>query len=477
MFKPRFFVYIFIFALFFNIDGFAKSYFHGSISQDMRWTGDIYIDGDVTIPRGVILSVDAGSTVYLKSGVDKTNSGIDRERIEIIVEGVLLISGESGDKMVTFTSETEEPQMNDWYGIIIKNLYEASVINYAKIEYTYKGITCYGSAPKIKNSIIQYNHFAGISCEVRANPVISGCQILGNGFAGINCELASSPVISDCEISQNAYGVLIITKSRPLLGRYPVGNSESKGGNRIINNFEFNIYNHSVENIYAQNNQWNSTRSSEIRMGIYDRLNNAAFGQVFFEPIFRTRYFQRTPEIQNEAQEDDSVENEVSILQPANYDSVARNPAEKPEPPQQRNTKQHQKGNPLEGLLKLKETDSIFTSQNEGNNDLSQQETRVVEPLPESMLDKRTREYERKVAPNYPEIYSKTGTEGDVFIEVIVGRDGKIESHRVLRSDGELFTREAIKALKLFKYKPATYRGHPVKFKIIELFRFKKDLN
>jgi TonB family protein len=60
-----------------------------------------------------------------------------------------------------------------------------------------------------------------------------------------------------------------------------------------------------------------------------------------------------------------------------------------------------------------------------------------------------------------------------VLVEVIINRQGNIEDQRVLRSDGELFTDASLTALKKFLYKPGQMSGKPVKYKVVERFRFK----
>lgn len=98
-------------------------------------------------------------------------------------------------------------------------------------------------------------------------------------------------------------------------------------------------------------------------------------------------------------------------------------------------------------------------------------------PLPqviiEGLLDKSRREYVHREPAKYPAIYQKIEREGKVILEAIVGYDGSIEDYKILKSDGNPFTHSAVKALKKFKFKPGTFQGKPVKFKIIERFDFK----
>lgn len=94
---------------------------------------------------------------------------------------------------------------------------------------------------------------------------------------------------------------------------------------------------------------------------------------------------------------------------------------------------------------------------------------------PETLLDGGQREYLRKVNPEYPRIHLKSANEGVVLIEVTVGRDGRIESYRVLRSDGSAFQEAAEQALRQYRYKPGKIRNRVVKFQVVERFEFMLD--
>ena len=177
--------------------------------------------------------------------------------------------------------------------IIIKNPNTKSSLRYCLIEFGYKGITCYGSSPDIIDCEIQFNHHSGISCEVRSKPIVARNVIFGNGFAGINCELASMPIVSQCTISQNNFGIVVFSKSAPDIGRYPKVEGSSIGENKIFNNFEYNVYNHSTSILYAQNNYWNITSRADIQQALFDKNNNPSYGEVIFMPIYRQPRRQR----------------------------------------------------------------------------------------------------------------------------------------------------------------------------------------
>ena len=106
---------------------------------------------------------------------------------------------------------------------------------------------------------------------------------------------------------------------------------------------------------------------------------------------------------------------------------------------------------------------------------IKKKEPEITEPVIEVLLDGGKRKYAHRQNPQYPKMYLKTGHQGRVLMEVTVDRRGLVVEYRPLRSDGDLFTDAAIEAVKKTRYKPGTYKGKPVKFKIVELYVFKLD--
>jgi len=442
----------------------------GKISRDTRWTGDVYINGDVTVQMGVVLYIEPGTHVYFAPHQDVTHGGNDEELSELTVLGTLVVRGKPADGKVLFSSEAKEPQIGDWYGIVLKNLNKPSVIKYAVVEYGYKGITCYGSSPQISFSEIRFNYYAGISCEVRSRPSIRNSIILGNEVAGINCELASYPLITGCTITQNGNGVIAFDRSNPDLGHWPPQGKLSRGLNRIYNNFDFDLYNHSSVNIYAQNNIWNSTSSLAIRRVLYDKEDNPVYGKIIFQPIFRKNtpaLAARRPQNLTNLTKRDIKRSKTDSVQPR-----AKPPATK--------TDRVITDSLLFELLSsvstqedsLKEQLTLRKSSEPEENMPRKISGYVAEPVLEALLDDGIRKYVHREKPTYPYIYYKIGKTGTVIMEVVVGRDGKVKSTRVLRSDGDLFTKSALDAVRKFKYKPGTFRGKPVSFKVVERFKF-----
>jgi len=89
-----------------------------------RWKRDVYLIGDLIVPKGSQLTIDPGVKVRF-SPVDRFGGGIDPRRCELIVEGKLVAEGTgsrpilstSGANVRDFFYPPRNPAKWDWYGI------------------------------------------------------------------------------------------------------------------------------------------------------------------------------------------------------------------------------------------------------------------------------------------------------------------------------------------------------------------------
>jgi protein TonB len=79
-----------------------------------------------------------------------------------------------------------------------------------------------------------------------------------------------------------------------------------------------------------------------------------------------------------------------------------------------------------------------------------------------------------RVDPVYPVLAVSAGLEGTLILEAIVDRDGRVESLRVLRSQGVL-DRAALDAVKQWRYSPVLLNGQPEKFILTVVVSFKLE--
>lgn len=471
------------FILFFiPITLLAQTIFSGSVNRNAHWSGQVYVDGDVTVAKGVTLFIEPGTRIVFRANFDKLKSGKDPNRVEFVVLGTLVANGLEGEDRIIFTTEKASSQPGSWHGIVLKGLTTTSILKHCLVEFAYKGITCYGSSPAISNCEVRFNQYAGISCEIRSAAQIRSCSLVSNAFAGLICELGSTPLLEKSVITENTNGILIFDRSLPDLGRFAARDGESVGENRISGNIETDVYNRSSYDVYAQNNIWDTNSSVEIQGGIRDKETNPSYGKVLFEPVFG----RRPPILSRQFPPAQNTGAEAALLTGNDTDPAVR--GSNGNPPQTSPTDfaagTASPGIPADTVARdttppaavvTPETLIVYREIFIEKPPEEPQVPVITEPVPEWQLDSGGRQYINLARPNYPEIYKRTKFEGKVIMEVVVGRDGEVASHKILRSNGEHFTTAAEEALRRMRYRPETFQGQPVQFKIYESFVFKLD--
>ncbi len=73
----------------------------------------------------------------------------------------------------------------------------------------------------------------------------------------------------------------------------------------------------------------------------------------------------------------------------------------------------------------------------------------------------------------YPEVARRSGLEGNVTVSALIGKDGRVDSVVVLKSDYDLFKEAAITAMKKAKFTPARQNGTPLKVWTTTTLHFK----
>ncbi len=77
----------------------------------------------------------------------------------------------------------------------------------------------------------------------------------------------------------------------------------------------------------------------------------------------------------------------------------------------------------------------------------------------------------KTVAAVYPNIARKAEIEGKVFVQFVVGTDGRVRNVRVLRGP-EIFRQAAIDAVKQFVFQPAVQNDKPVQVQMVQPINF-----
>jgi periplasmic protein TonB len=89
----------------------------------------------------------------------------------------------------------------------------------------------------------------------------------------------------------------------------------------------------------------------------------------------------------------------------------------------------------------------------------------TVEPLPGAVVDGKAL-LVSGLAPAYPDDARGDGIEGDVRLELIVGVSGLVESARVVQGVGHGLDDAALRAIRQFRFAPATKDGRAVRVRM-----------
>jgi len=77
-----------------------------------------------------------------------------------------------------------------------------------------------------------------------------------------------------------------------------------------------------------------------------------------------------------------------------------------------------------------------------------------------------------RVEPFYPLVAVSAHLQGLVILEALVDRDGTVADVKVLRSAGSVLDREALIAVRQWRYAPLILSGHRLRFVVTVILSF-----
>jgi TonB family protein len=386
--------------------------------------------------------------------------------------------------------------MGNWYGISIINPQQISVLDHVLIEYAYNGLTVKKSNPRISNSHIRFNYNAGILAEVKASPTVNSNVISENGYAGIICNLGAKPILSDNLITSNQIGLINFKLSQPNLGSLKSGDDYNKGQNKVFENRDYNIYNHSNLPIKAENNSWGFFNRRDVQATIFDVNDDSQFGTVDFEPFIRVRSNlenlvgtrgkpepkQKPPQSESPADltEETSLDKPVT---PSNRDSSKRFA----EMTQLASALRKADFGTSISLADIIKTNSQNYSQESGSK--KQTAEGLVTSGPSNSKKQKNPQLNynqifldvfldekyvilKKVSPHIAEDFRDISKKGIVQIRIVVDVNGRVESAQILRGLNPYLDKISIEAAQQFRFKPGKIKGRRVRFSTNIFFEF-----
>jgi len=237
-----------------------------TIWQDTVWSGEVLIDGVVTVAPMVTLTLRPGTTVRF-TRYDSNGDGFGEH--ELFAQGVLLALGTDAEP-IRFTSAQPEPQPGDWGAINIMTSEDPpSRLEHVEVEYGYRGFHAHFSSARLSHSAFRYN-LRGVQfqestvalhdCRIENNlngiqfrdskVTINATRIAGN-YWGLRC-VYSDVLITGSEVADNLVNGLNLRDSRVELrsnlvhaNRRGIYLQRSEGkleGNRIERSSEHGLY-------------------------------------------------------------------------------------------------------------------------------------------------------------------------------------------------------------------------------------------
>ena len=132
------------------------------------------------------------------------------------------------------------------------------------------------------NTMISYNIID--SNNTQGDPLLGGSGI---AFAGGTATSQQNSIVTGNTFTANLWGITIQNRSRPNLGNLTNTDTSDNGKNRFINNTNsstpgIDLYNNSVDPIFAQGNYWNTNNPVAIENKIFHTPDQNTLGLVTY---------------------------------------------------------------------------------------------------------------------------------------------------------------------------------------------------
>ena len=163
-----------------------------TVPATTTWSGEIYLIGDVVIPRDVTVTIQAGTVINFRPDTDVYESGLDTNISEIVVQngGTLNASGTIQNPIIfrsSFRADGTDPSGEGWRGgIEVRDEETEEIIDYDPILYN-PGKDDWG----------------GIKVEAGGVLTLQNCQIY-DAKVGVDVEQSTS-IITNVDIAETDF--------------------------------------------------------------------------------------------------------------------------------------------------------------------------------------------------------------------------------------------------------------------------------
>ncbi|UCG39429.1 MAG: right-handed parallel beta-helix repeat-containing protein [bacterium] len=245
------------------------------IKGDVRWRGEVSVDGIAIVTREGRLTIEAGTTVRFLQR-DDDGDGIGDS--ELRVEGVLRVEG-TPDRPVLFTSAAARPAPADWKYIMINHGRDAAVSN-AVVEYAFSGVQIHYTRGTFRGLVSRHN-VDGFRFSTA--PVVLEDSLLTRNENGIRFEeRGAGASVRGNIVTDNRFGLFAVIKCEGL---------SVMENNLFENNSEYNVKmgERQTTDLPLSCNWWGTSLDGEIRASFFDGRMEPGLGRVLYEPYLKER--------------------------------------------------------------------------------------------------------------------------------------------------------------------------------------------
>lgn len=173
-----------------SIKGPDLFYQGGTITEDTTWSGEVLVEGGVTVAPQTTLTVAPGTVVRFRRAA--STAGADAV---LLVQGRLLVSG-AHDNPVRFTSDKDRVSAGDWTGIMLIASEKKNILENCRIEGAETGLDA-----SFSNLTVKETSFLKCRTGLRLQDTLAA--IAGGG--ALDCDLGFNLFDSEVEMRDVQY--------------------------------------------------------------------------------------------------------------------------------------------------------------------------------------------------------------------------------------------------------------------------------
>ncbi|HEY5948764.1 MAG TPA: right-handed parallel beta-helix repeat-containing protein, partial [Kofleriaceae bacterium] len=238
------------------------------------------VQGDITVIAGATLTIDPGVVVQAASSSDSQVAGRNTSRVEITVNGSLVVNG-TAQSPVTFKSTSTSA--GTWYGIIATSTATQLDMHYANIESSTYGVTAEATGTQVTLANVTASSASSYGFWLRAgSPALNAVNAISSGSYGIYVTDTANPVITGSTVRNSGSIGLYVTHNTPghsvtvtnctfhANGSYGMYSTSGSGNgatitvkNSIVTGSAYGLYrNDSATWSVTYSNVWNNTSNN-----------------------------------------------------------------------------------------------------------------------------------------------------------------------------------------------------------------------